>query len=638
MNSSNPFDLKHKYLNFFLSKNHKEIEHTSLVPENDPSTLFTGSGMQPMIPYLLGASHPAGKRLVNVQRCFRSQDFDEVGDNRHTTFFEMLGNWSLGDYFKEEQLTWIFEFLISVIGLAPSRLYVSVFNGFRDFTTDFEAIEIWKNLFASVDIKAEFIKDSEVSGLQHGRIFGYGPEKNWWSRMGTPDSMPIGEPGGSDSELFYDLGAHHQFHEKSRYRESPCHINCDCGRFVEIGNNVFMQYRKVQDQLFKPLQKKNIDFGGGFERMLLASENKVDVFSTTLFQPIISKIESLTNQTYDQDVSSTSSSFRIIADHIRASVMLIGDDVTPSNKEQGYVVRRLLRRAIRHANKLTIKNDGLLDIIDGFIELYKKEYPHLSEKRTLILNEINGEQEGFKRTLSRGLKELDSLLSSEEPTGQKLFFLYETYGLPLDVSLDVLSDTSIKVDETNIRSDFNSEQKRHSQLSKVESSDRFSGGLLDHSHASTCYHTATHLLLRALQLEISPNIHQYGSNITPERMRYDINLDRALSDEEIKKIEALVNEKIERGLVIESYETSKEEALNNGVEGMFWERYPERVKVYTIKDPVTNEIFSKELCGGPHVENSRELQKLGKFKIVTQENLGKGKRRIRAQLLIKQPD
>jgi alanyl-tRNA synthetase len=603
----NSKDVRSKYIAFFVAQGHKEIPSARLVPENDPTTLFTSSGMQPLIPYLLGAPHPLGKRLVNSQKSFRAQDIEEVGDNRHTTFFEMLGNWSLGDYFKKEQLPWIFTFLTKELGLDPKRLYVTVFEGNEAVGKDTESIDIWKQIFASVGIEAKVGE----------KIFTYPAKKNWWSRSGEPKNMPPGEPGGPDSEVFYDFGEALKLHEKSPWASEPCHPNCDCGRFMEIANSVFMQYQKKEDGSLVELAQKNVDFGGGLERMMAAANNNPDVFRTDLFMPVIQKVEEITKQSYADDKNKPA--FRVIADHIKAATLLIVDGVLPSNKGQGYILRRLLRRAsVKFANLRDNPGEHLpaelaltvLDIYNGVHTVDKDTHS------SLVYSVVEEEIRKFQKTIHSGLKILQK---TEEIDGKSAFDLYQTYGFPLEVTIELLQQKGKTLDVE----DFKKEFEKHKELSRSASKGMFKGGLADHSEQTTKLHTAHHLLLAALQKVVDPEIKQRGSNITAERLRIDVNFARKLTPEEIEKIEAMVNEKIQEKIPVTRVEMDRLEAEKIGAQREFGQKYPDRVSVYFV-GPQEN-FFSAEFCGGPHVTNT---QALGTFKIIKEESSGSGIRRI----------
>jgi alanyl-tRNA synthetase len=613
-------ELRQKYIDFFVDRGHKQIPSAPLVPENDPTTLFTSSGMQPLVPYLLGQSHPLGKCLVDSQKSFRAQDIDEVGDNRHTTFFEMLGNWSLGDYFKEEQLSWVFEFLIQELGLDPRRLYVSVFDGDEKFkvirnnkiqplTPDVEAIDIWKRIFIKAGIEA---REGE-------RIFAYPAKKNWWSRSGTPEQMPIEEIGGPDSEIFYDFGEELGLHEKSPFKDQKCHPNCDCGRFLEIGNSVFMQYKKVSETNFEPLPNKNVDFGGGLERMLAAVQNTPDIFQTDLFSPIIKTIEEFSGQKYSDEKNQPA--MRVIADHLKAAVMLITDGVIPSNKAQGYMLRRLVRRAAVKMKKLTGKPvvEFSKKINSSVGKIYQDTY--LSPQQ--ILNSsgiISDEVDKFDMALSRGLKEI-----SKHPKldGKVAFDLLQSYGFPWELTYEIAIEQGQHLDIK----DFQAEFARHQELSRAASKGMFKGGLEDQSEITIKYHTATHLLHKALRDTLGNHVQQKGSNITADRLRFDFSHPEKITPAQIQTVEDIVNQKIAEDLPVTRQEMPKVQALSEGALAFFVEKYPDIVSVYTI-GPL-HHWYSKELCGGPHVNSTGEI---GKIKIIKEESAGAGIRRIYAQL------
>lgn len=596
--------LRQKYIEFFTKRGHKEIPSANLVPENDPTTLFTSSGMQPLIPYLLGAKHPLGTRLVNSQKSFRSQDIDEVGDNRHTTFFEMLGNWSLGDYFKSEQLPWIFEFLTKELGLDPEKLYVSVFEGNESVPMDTDSISIWKKIFKTAGIDA---KEGE-------RIFIYPAKKNWWSRSGEPANMPPGEPGGPDSEVFYDFGIVH-----NPAFGKVCHPNCDCGRFMEIANSVFMQYKKLDDGSLDELSQKNVDFGGGLERQLAAVNNDPDVFKTDFFAPLLGILEEVSGKKY-ADSTEITRSMRIIADHIRASVMMMADGVMPSNKAQGYILRRLIRRSLLHGKKLGLSKDltYIGKLVAPVVAVYAQAFPAVVEKSAEITTLLQEEALRFGRTLEKGMSEIEKI---EMLNGKNAFILYETYGFPWEMTVEVATEKGQVVD----RSQFEEEFKKHQDLSRTAAKGMFKGGLADGSVRTTKLHTAHHLLLASLQKLIDPSIKQRGSNITKERLRIDVSLQRKLSPKDIMTIEELVNKKISEHLEVLNVAMDKKEAENIGAQMEFGQKYPNRVSVYFIGDP--KNYFSAEFCGGPHVKNTGEI---GVFKIMKEESSGSGIRRIYA--------
>ncbi len=614
--------LRQKYLDFFKLKGHTAIPSASLVPENDPTTLFTSAGMQPMIPYLLGEKHSAGTKIADSQKCFRTQDIDEVGDSRHTTFFEMLGNWSLGDYFKKEQIEWMFEFLTKEVGLDPKRLYISCFRGANDINIprDEEAAKLWQDQFEGVGVEAKIADDAETDGMQDGRIFYYDSTKNWWSRAGEPEKMPVGEPGGPDSEMFWDFGADLGLHEKSQWKDLPCHINCDCGRFMEIGNNVFMQYVKTQKG-FEELKQRNIDFGGGLERMLAASLNTPDIFKVDLFDSALKKIEELSGKKYGEEKKETFA-FRVILDHLRAATFLIADGAVPSNKDQGYFTRRLIRRAVRYARELGINKIFCAGIADSYVEVYKDAYPDLSNKKKDILCELTVEEEKFRFTLEQGIKKFEELklkIKDLKISGSEAFDLYQSFGFPLEMTVELAKESGLSVDIAG----FNDEMKKHQELSRAGAEQKFKGGLADTSEISTKYHTATHLLLAALNKVLGEGIYQRGSNITAERLRFDFNWPEKLTTEQIKAVEDLVNEKIKADLPVVMTEMPKDGALKEVKVSFDPSKYPDMVKVYKIGE------FSVELCGGPHVEH---IGVLGKFRIAKEEASSSGVRRIKAML------
>ncbi|MDP2918413.1 MAG: alanine--tRNA ligase [bacterium] len=609
-------ELRKKYLKFFESRGHAIVPSAFLAPENDPTTLFTGSGMQPMVPYLLGEKHPLGTRIANSQKCFRSQDIEDVGDNRHTTFFEMLGNWSFGDYFKKEQIAWIFEFLTKEIGLDPKNIYITVFRGNDELgiPRDCEAVLFWQKEFAKIGMEARDVDFAENRGMQGGRIFYYGEDKNWWSRVGAPNNMPPGEPGGPDSEMFWDFGAGLGIHEKSEYRDELCHVNCDCGRFLEIGNNVFMQYVKTEKG-FRKLPAGNIDLGAGLERILAAKNGDPDIFKTDLFVPIINKIEKISGKKYGESASAYD--MRVIADHLKAAAFLIADGVAPSNVQQGYVLRRLIRRAIRYGHLLGIENNFTKIIAEAAIEIYKNDYPELEKNKGTIFAEFEKEENRFRETLEKGIKEFNKLT---KVTGADAFNLYQSYGFPFEMTEELAKEKNFMIS----KNEFKKELEKHQNLSRTASAGLFSGGLSDTSEITVKYHTATHLLLAALRKILGTEIYQKGSNITSERLRFDFNYAAKLTAEQLKKAEDLVNAKIQENIPVKMAEMAKNEALKIAKVSFDPAKYGDVVKVYKISD------FSVELCGGPHVKNTGEL---GRFKIIKEESSSSGVRRIKAILI-----
>ena len=579
-------EIRNKYLNYFKKHGHAVIPSSPLIPENDPSVLFTTAGMQPLVPYLLGEKHPEGKRLTDYQKCLRTNDIDEVGDNRHLTYFEMLGNWSLGDYFKEESIAMSFEFLTKELQIPADKISVTCFAGDEDCPRDEVTAKCWKK-----------------AGIPEDRIYYFGKDDNWWI---------AGEEGpcGPDTEMFYDTG---------KPKCSPnCNPSCGCGKYVEIWNNVFMEYFKTKDGKYTKLKQQNVDTGLGLERMTMLLQGKETPFDTELFKPVMDKLLELAKV---DDIASR----RIVAEHLRASMMIIVDGGVPSNVDRGYILRRLIRRMTRHMRKLQIDLNSLGDIIDLNIETLKEMYPELVAKKENIKKVIIEEKDKFEKTLERGEREFNKIatrLKNENKdtiSGQDLFNLYETYGFPPEVTADCASEQGLKVDT----SEFDRLFKEHQEKSRMGSEQKFKGGLSGNGEMETKYHTATHLLNAALKQVIGKDVHQKGSNITPERMRFDFSCDHKLTDEEKQKVENLVNEWIEEGLTVTAQEMKKEDALKSGAECMFIEKYPDIVTVYTIGD------VSKELCGGPHVKNTKEL---GKFKIKKEEASSAGVRRIKAIL------
>lgn len=624
-------DIRQKYLAYYEKNGHTIIPSASLLPENDPTTLFTGSGMQPLVPYLLGEKHPLGVRLTNSQKCFRSQDIEDIGDNRHSTFFEMLGNWSLGDYFKNEQIPWVFTFLTEEIGLNPENLYVTVYRGNESINIekDQTAVALWEELFASKGIDNKVVDNSEENGMQDGRIFYYDDSKNWWSRVGIPENMPEGEPGGPDSEMFWDLGAGLQLHENSEFKDEACHVNCDCGRFIEIGNSVFMQYIKTS-QGFEQLPNQNVDFGGGLERIAMAANNTSDLFELDIFDFSRNKLQELSGKSYKESTKITES-YRVILDHLRAATFLISDGAVPSNKDQGYFTRRLIRRAIRFANNLGISEKFCAEIATSYIKTYKDAYPALVTKKDFILQELEAEEDKFAKTLERGLKEFNKILEGHKIAQEKqgkviteiaakhVFKLFDTYGFPFEITEELAAERNLTVNKEA----FDELLKKHQELSKQGAEQKFKGGLADHSEMSVKFHTATHLLHQALRDVLGDHVEQKGSNITPARLRFDFTHPQKMTPEEKQQVEQIVNEQIQKGHVVSWDEMSVEQAKEQGAIGLFEDKYGDKVKVYTIGD------YSKEICGGPHVENTNTL---GTFKIKKEEASSAGIRRIKAIL------
>ena len=579
-------EIRNKYLNFFKEHGHAVIPSASLIPENDPSVLFTTAGMQPLVPYLLGEKHPSGTRLTDYQKCLRTNDIEEVGDNRHLTYFEMLGNWSLGDYFKEESIQMSFDFLTKELQIPVEKLSVTVFAGDEDCQRDEVAAECWKK-----------------AGILDGHIYYYGKDDNWWI---------AGEEGpcGPDTEMFYDTG--------KPACGPDCQPSCDCGKYVEIWNNVFMEYFKSKDGKYSKLARKNVDTGLGLERMTMLLQGKETPFDTELFKPVMDKLLEL------QKVDNIESR-RIIAEHLRSSMMVISDGGRPSNVDRGYILRRLIRRMVRHMNKLQINLDEISTLVDINVENLKEMYPDLAKNAELIKNVIIEEKNKFVKTLAHGEKEFEKEINKAKEQGKTkidgkvVFKLYDTYGFPPEVTSELAQENDMTVD----MKEFDELFKAHQEKSRMGSEQKFKGGLAEQNDTTIAYHTATHLLNAALKIVLGPETHQRGSNITVDRMRFDFNCDHKMTDEEKKQAEDLVNKWIQDALPVTVEEMKKEDAVKSGAECMFIEKYPDVVTVYTIGD------VSKELCGGPHVKNTSEL---GKFKIQKEEASSAGVRRIKAIL------
>ena len=623
----NTQEIRQKYLEFCQRNGHAIIERAPLILHNDPTTLFTGSGMQPLLSYLLGQDHPQGTKLADSQTCLRAQDIEDVGDNRHTTFFEMLGNWSMGEYFKRQQIEWFFEFLTEIVGLDPHKIYVSCFIGDdkNNIPRDDEAAQIWQEVFAKKGIEAKIVEldsaeNGDKLGMQGGRIFFYNDKENWWSRGGGIDSTPIGDPCGPDSEVFYDFGEQH--HDASFGQAHPA---SDSGRFMEIGNQVFMQYRRLDDGSFEPLARKNVDFGGGLERIAAAAIDSPDVFKISLLLPIIKKLESLSGKEYDTHTAS----MRVIADHLRAAVFLAVDGCVPSNKEQGYVMRRLLRRAIRYSFDLGIEQNFLQEVVPVIADLYEADFPEVKENRESIIAVLVKEEKAFRQTLRKGLRQMQHYID-DGLTGEELFMLYDTFGFPVELSTEEAYKQGIKLSD-NWRAEFDAKMDEQRQRSKTARKGQFSGGLEGHDPIHLKYHTATHLLGAALRKVLNaPDLQQHGSNITSERLRFDFNHDK-LTLEEKQAVEDQVNAWIDADLPVSFAVYPTDEALKMGAIGAFGERYGDEVKVYSIGEG--DNIVSFEVCGGPHVEHTGILAEGGKrFKITKEESSSAGIRRIKAVL------
>ena len=578
-------EIRNKFLEFFKKHNHTIIPSAPLIPENDPSVLFTTAGMQPLVPYLLGEKHPGGKRIADYQKCVRTVDIDSVGDNRHLTYFEMLGNWSLGDYFKKDAIAMSYKFLTEELGIDPEKLSVTCFAGDADAPKDIEAFEAWKN-----------------AGIPEERIYFYGKEDNWWI---------AGEEGpcGPDTEMFLDTG-------KPACSEN-CQPSCNCGKYVEIWNNVFMEYYKSKDGI-KKLEQKNVDTGLGLERMAMLLQKVETPFDTELFKPVMEELEKLEKI---DDIKSR----RIVAEHLRSSIMIIADGGRPSNIDRGYVLRRLIRRMTRHMSKLQIDLENISDLIDLTINNLNEMYPELQTKRDIIKNVIIEEKDKFIKTLGHGEKEFEKVINKLKQEnknvidGKTIFKLYETYGFPPEITADLAQEKGYKIDLT----EFDKLFKEHQEKSRLGSEQKFKGGLAEQNEITTAYHTATHLLHQALRNVLGDHVKQSGSNITTERLRFDFSHPEKMTPEQIKQVEDIVNEQIKRDLNVVSEEMPLEEAKKSGAIGLFENKYGDTVKVYTIGD------FSKEICGGPHVKHTGEL---GHFKIKKEESSSAGIRRIKAIL------
>jgi alanyl-tRNA synthetase len=646
--------IRESFINFWTSspRNHKEIPNVSLVPNVDSTLLFTNSGMFPLVPYLSGQSHPEGKKLCNFQRCLRTKydDMLEVGDNRHTLMFEMMGNWSLGDYFKQEQIPWMLEVYVEGFGLDPSRLYVSVYGGDKLVSRDDEAIKAWKLAFRKYGIEAEFAEDiSRIpSNLEEGKnweykIFPYKKE-NWWQR-----GEAVGELGGPSSEIFYDTG-------RMERKQDLYHINDDSGRFIEIGNSVFMQYQLDENLKWTSLPQRNIDFGGGFERVVMCAQDKGDIFETDVFLPILEKVSEISKKPYKTDdcENEWTKSFRVIADHARAATFILADGVTPSNKDQGYILRRFIRRLVRFGDKLEIQSGFAKDIAKVVVDSMGDVYPHLIENEQVIIEKIDKEETVFRQTLKKGLRELEKMkLQQEKFDGKTAFYIYETYGFPLELTLDELGVDDKQA--VQFEKEFRQAETEHRAKSRAGAEHKFKGGLADSSDMVVKYHTTTHLLLRALQVVLGDEVKQRGSNITAERLRFDFNFERKLAEEEVEKVENIVNKAIEDGLNVFRSNMPRKFAEGIGfIQKEFGQKYPEIVSIHSIgleTNPQPDDKFNKgsemklawskalekafsvEFCGGPHVDNTAKIGDGGKkFKIKKQESVGAGIRRIKAVL------
>lgn len=627
----NAQEIRNAYLEFFKARGHAVVKRAPLVLKDDPTTLFTGSGMQPMIPYLLGEAHPEGKRIVDSQTCLRAQDIDDIGDNRHTTFFEMLGNWSMGDYFKEQQIEWIAEFLFDVVGLDPQKVYVSCYIGNEEFgiPRDEEAVQLWTKIFEARGIDPKVVEigsaeNGDKVGMQGGRIFLYDGNENWWSRGGSEEKTPVGDPCGPDSEMFYDFGE--AAHDPSFGEPHPA---SDSGRFMEIGNNVFMAYKKVAEGKFELLDKPNIDHGSGLERIAAAKIGSPDVFKISLMWPIIEKLEQLSGKKYD----SHTNAMRVIADHLRAATFLAVDGCVPSNKEQGYVMRRLVRRAIRFAFDLGVEQNFMQEIVPVIADLYHSDFPEVADKRQEVIAVLIKEEKAFKQTLRKGLREFEKIMGSNGATGAELFTLYDTYGFPVELSTEEAFKRGVALSK-NWREEFEAKMQEQRQRSQTAAKGTFKGGLGGQTLQHKKYHTATHLMYQALRDVLGDHVVQRGSNITEERLRFDFSHPEKVTREQLDEVERIVNEQIEKDLKISFAEYPTEVAINEkGALGQFGDRYGDTVKVYQMIADGEDKPFSFEICGGPHVDHTLQLFEGGKrFKIKKEESSSAGIRRIKAVL------
>ncbi|HOW36663.1 MAG TPA: alanine--tRNA ligase [Candidatus Pacearchaeota archaeon] len=583
------------YLEFFKSQGHKIIPNESLVPKNDPTVLFTTAGMHPLVPYLLGEKHPLGKKLTSIQRCIRTQDIDEVGDTTHHTFFEMLGNWSLGDYFKEEAIEYSFKFLTEVLKIPKERLAVTVFIGDKDIPRDNESAKKW-----------------EFLGIKKPRIAFLGKENNWWGPAGKTG------PCGPDTEIFY---------WKDNKNSAPEKFNPEDKTWVEIWNNVLMQYVQDSQGKYHESKQKNIDTGMGVERTTAVLNKLEDNYLADMWKPIIQEVEKVSKKDYLKSNESTKKSMRIIVDHIKASVFILGDKVIPSNTEQGYVLRRLIRRAIRHGKMLGIEN-FISNVAESVFVIYN-DYEQLKQNKTKILEELRKEEEKFNETITKGIKIFEKILSEKkEIQGVDAFLLFQSYGFPLEMTFEMLNEKGVKYNESKIKKEFEKEQTVHQELSRTATEGKFKSGLADNSEKTKKFHTSTHILNEALrQILKDENVAQKGSNITEERLRFDFSFPRKLTEQEVKQVEDLVNEKIKQSLSVIKEEMPLKKAIESGAQAEFETKYPEIVSVYTIKDSSKKGWFSKEICTGPHVSNTKEI---GKFKIIKEESSAAGIRRIKA--------
>jgi alanyl-tRNA synthetase len=644
-------EIRKKYLEFFKERGHVVIPRASLVPKEDPRVLFTGSGMQPMVPYLLGETHPQGVRLTDSQLCFRAMDIEDVGDDKHTTTFEMLGNWSLGDYYKSEQIAWIAEFIFDVVGLDPNKIYISCYigNDRYNIPRDNEAIELWTAEFSKRGLDAKVVEigsseNGDKVGMQGGRIFLYDGKENWWSRSGDEENTMVGDPCGPDSEMFYDFGEEH--HDESVWGKA--HPASDTPRFIEIGNNVFMGYRKTENG-FEKLEKPNIDHGSGLERLANASIGDPDMFKIDLLWPIIQKIEKLSKKSYDDHKVD----MQVIADHLKGALFLAVDGVRPNNKEQGYVMRRLMRRAILKAFNLGVEQNFVQEVAPVITELYRDDFPELLENEQEVIDILVKEEKAFKQTLRKGLREFERILSEKETglydTGTKspalrsiiypedIFKLYDTYGFPIELSIEEVKKRDIEIahGEEGMLSEVEVLMNLQRDRSRTATKGAFKGGLGGQQLIHKKYHTATHLMYQALRDVLGDHVVQHGSNITEERLRFDFSHPEKMTSEQIEQVEAIVNEQIAHDLKVTWAEYLTVKATGElGALGQFGDRYGDTVKVYSMQADGAEKPFSFEICGGPHVDHSLQLfEDNNKFKIKKEQSSSAGIRRIKAVLV-----
>lgn len=620
-------EVRKRFLAFNENNKHAVIERDNLILHDDPTTLFTGSGMQPLMPYLLGKTHPKGSRLTNSQACFRAQDIEDIGDSRHTTFFEMLGNWSLGDYFKQEQIRWVFDFLVNDIGLDPNKLYVTCFIGSKEHNIprDDEAAQLWKELFESKGVEGKIAEigsaeDGDKNGMGDGRIFFYDDGENWWSRSGNIEKTPIGDPCGTDSEIFYDFGE--EFHDASYGKPHPA---SDSGRFFEIGNSVFMTYQKNEDGSFSELENKNIDCGLGLERIATASIDSPDVFMISTVKPLIEKLEKESGKSYE----SHKESMRVIVDHYRAATFLVNDGAIPSNKEHGYVLRKLIRRAVRFSFDLGLTQNMAEIMTPVVIEQYEHDMPDLKASKDKIIAIIVKEEKVFRQTLAKGIKRIEKD-DHKVVDGKVIFELHDTYGFPKELSVEEFQLRNIQVDK-NWADQFEALMQEQKERSRTAAAGTFKGGLGGQSEIHKKYHTTTHIMYRALRMVLGDHVEQRGSNITEERTRFDFNHPEKVTPDQVAEVEAIVNGVIKDQLPVSFKEMPTEEALASGARGHFGEKYGDISKVYFIGPE--DKPWSTELCGGPHIDNTKELGEGGKvFKVIKEQSSSAGIRRIKAVL------